>query len=118
MTELEVGDSVTARYKDVGYTGRIVRVDEKHAEAVVSMAPGVEMLFPYEDITKHNEGATMAMTAEEAKDAAKVASDLDLMIRARELTGASDSIPSSKVLEEVHASYSGGITQFYLANRF
>lgn len=115
---MEIGDPVTARYKDVGYTGRIVRVDEKHAEAVVSMAPGVEMLFPFEAITVHNEGVKMEMTAEEAKDAAKVASDLDLMIRARELTGASDSVPSSKVLEEVHASYNGGITQFYLANRF
>lgn len=115
---MQVGDEVTARYKGVGYTGRVVKVDEKNHEATVSMAPGVEMILPQEDITVRAEGWKMELDKAEQKHAAAVASDLDLVIRARTLTGLPDSVPVSQVLERIHAEYNGGISQFYLAERF
>ena len=47
-----------------------------------------------------------------------VASDMDLMFMARAYTDNGDSVPKDQVLAEVHEKHPGGISQFYLNNRF
>jgi hypothetical protein len=61
----------------------------------------------------------MSLTPSEKKHAEEVAWDMDLMNLARELVNMEDtSYTTATVLEAVHENYQGGITQFYLQNRF
>jgi hypothetical protein len=61
----------------------------------------------------------MSLTPSEKKHAEEVAWDMDLMTMARELVNMEDtSFSTQLVLEAVHSEYQGGITQFYLQNRF
>lgn len=60
----------------------------------------------------------MKLTPTEVKHARAVEEDMDLMIRAREYVHEPDSTPAMDVLALVHDAYPGGITQFYLNNRF
>lgn len=60
----------------------------------------------------------MQLTPTEAKHALEVSYDMDLMILAREYVHEPDSTPAMEVLALVHDAYPGGITQFYLNNRF
>jgi hypothetical protein len=60
----------------------------------------------------------MELTPSETKHAQEVSYDMDLMIMAREYVGMDDGVPSKDVIEAVHQKYPGGITQFYLNNRF
>lgn len=61
----------------------------------------------------------MELTSAESLAMREVSYDMDLMILAREFTGMeSTSIPDKEVLEKLHETYSGGVTQFYLLNKF
>lgn len=61
----------------------------------------------------------MSLTPSEKKHAEEVAWDMDLMTMARELVNMEDTdYTTQTVLEAVHENYQGGITQFYLQNRF
>ena len=61
----------------------------------------------------------MSWTASEKKHAEEVAWDMDLMEQARKLVDMDDtSYTTQVVLEAVHETYQGGISQFYLQNRF
>lgn len=58
------------------------------------------------------------MDKAEQAHADAVASDMDLMFLARAYTDNVDSAPKDQVLTDVHQTYPGGISQFYLNNRF
>lgn len=61
----------------------------------------------------------MSLTATEKKHADEVAWDMDLMNMAREFVSMEDTAYDTQtVLDTVHERYQGGITQFYLQNRF
>lgn len=61
----------------------------------------------------------MNWTTSEQKHADEVAWDMDLMEQARKLVDMDDTAYHTQtVLEAVHENYQGGITQFYLQNRF
>jgi hypothetical protein len=61
----------------------------------------------------------MNWTASEKKHAEEVAWDMDLMTMAREFVNMEDTdYKTQVVLEAVHENYQGGISQFYLQNRF
>ena len=120
MDEFKVGDTVTATYNESRYTGRITGVIPEEETAYVTMAPGVMMVLGYENLELLEEGTVEeTMTKAEQRDAVAVSADPDLMIRAREFADMRDLSRSvDEVLDHVHENYEGGITQFYLANRF
>lgn len=120
MDEFKTGDMVTAVYEDCKYTGRITGVIPQERTAYVTMAPGVMMVLGYENLELLEEGTVAEnMTKAEQRDAVAVSADPDLMIRAREFADMRELSRSvDEVLDHVHENYEGGITQFYLANRF
>lgn len=57
MEELQNGDYVEAVFDGSKYYGTISRINRKWGDAVLTTAPGIQMILPLTNMTKKEKGA-------------------------------------------------------------
>lgn len=57
MDDFQNGDYVEAKFEGSKYYGTISRINKKWGDAVVTVAPGIQMVLPLANMTKIEKGA-------------------------------------------------------------